>query len=222
MKRVLTIAAMLGITASAVGAAPVYFDDFEGLSAVGGAGGVESAQGYDGVNGIAGSFWRNDTKSLATTLSLSGLAAHSLMTLEFDIAFIDSWDGAIGRIYGDDFFNIVVDGVTQLITTNFGGLGNELSDGVYGFFGFREKYDDEAYRLSTTFAHSGDTADISFFANGKKWQAGLDESWAIDNLTVSTNADLSAVPLPGALPLMLGGLGLMAFGMGRRRKTATA
>lgn len=222
MKRVLTIAAMLGITASAAGAAPVYFDDFEGLSAVGGAGGVESAQGYDGVNGIAGSFWRNDTKSLATTLSLSGLAAHSLMTLEFDIAFIDSWDGAIGRIYGDDFFNIVVDGVTQLITTNFGGLGNELSDGVYGFFGFREKYDDEAYRLSTTFAHSGDTADISFFANGKKWQAGLDESWAIDNLTVSTNADLSAVPLPGALPLMLGGLGLMAFGMGRRRKTATA
>ena len=146
MLRILTTSSLLCLMAPAASATTVFFDDFEGPTSVTGAGGIESAQGYSGVNGIAGSFWRNDTKSLATTLSLSNLAPHTLMTLEFDIAFIDSWDGAIGRIYGDDFFNIVVDGVTQLITTNFGGLGNELSDGVYGYFGFTQKYDDEAYR----------------------------------------------------------------------------
>jgi hypothetical protein len=222
MRRILPVAAIFAFVATGASATTVFFDDFEGPSAVTGAGGIESAQGYHGVNDIRGSFWRNDTKSLATTLNLSSLAPHSLMTLEFDIAFIDSWDGAIGRLYGDDFFNIVVDGVTQLITTNFGGLGDELRDGVYGYFGFTQKYDDEAYRLKTTFAHSADTAAFSFFANGRKWQAGMDESWAIDNLKVSTNAGLSEVPLPGSLPLMAGGLGLLFLGAGRRGKSKRA
>ncbi|WP_347309861.1 hypothetical protein [Defluviimonas sp. SAOS-178_SWC] len=215
MRRVLAIAAALGLWASAAGAASVYFDDFEAPGAVGGAGGSVSSEGYDGVNGISGSFWRNDTKSLSTTLSLSGLKAHTLMTMEFDIAFIDSWDGAIGRIYGDDFFNVLVDGVQVLLTTNFGGLAGELTDGVYGFFGFNPKYDDEAYRVSTTFAHKGSTADFSFFANGVKWQAGMDESWAIDNLRISTNA-MAPVPLPGGLAALAGAVGLLAFGRGRK------
>lgn len=215
MRRLLALAAALGCWATSAGAAQVFFDDFERPGAVSGAGGIVSAEGYAGVNGIAGSFWRNDTRSLATTLSLGGLKAHTQMTLEFDIAFIDSWDGAVGRIFGDDFFNVLVGGTRVLLTSNFGGLAGELSDGVYGFFGFNPKYDDEAYRVTTTFAHSGSTADFSFFANGRKWQAGKDESWAIDNLRVSTNA-MAPVPLPGALALMAGSLGLLAFGRGRR------
>lgn len=220
MRLLLALAAALGFHASSAGAASVYFDDFERPSAVTGAGGIVSSEGYSGVNGIAGSFWRNDTKSLATTLSLGGLRPHTLMTMEFDIAFIDSWDGAIGRKFGDDFFNVLVGGTQVLLTTNFGGLAGELSDGVYGFFGFNPKYDDEAYRVSTTFAHSGPTADFSFFANGRKWQAGMDESWAIDNLRISTNA-MAPVPLPGGLALMAGALGLLAFGR-TRRATAQA
>lgn len=220
MRHLIALATALGLWASAAGAATVYFDDFEGPSAVTGAGGIVSAEGYAGVNGISGSFWRNDTKSLATTLNLSGLKAHSLTTLEFDIAFIDSWDGAIGRIFGDDFLNIFVDGIQVLTTTNFGGLGDELSDGVYGHFGFNPKYDDEAYRLTTTFAHTASTAAISIFANGRKWQAGMDESWAIDNLRVLTDAEVSAVPLPGGLPLMASGFALLAFIHSRRRRKA--
>ena len=206
--------------ATSATAAPVYFDDFEGPSALTGAGTIVGVQGYEGVNGISGSFWRNDTYSEMTTLNLSGLAKHTTMTLDFDIAYIDSWDGAIGRRYGDDFFKIIVDGVLALTSTNFGGLGDELSDKALGFFGFTERYDDEAYRLSATFAHSGPSAVISFLADGIKWQAGDDESWAIDNLSVSTNAGVTTVPLPGGMPLMAGALGVLAFGWGRRRKAA--
>lgn len=219
MRRVLAIAAVVGLWVSSAVAGTVYFDDFERPGAVGGAGGTVVAQGYDGVNGISGSFWRNDTKSLVTSLSLGGLGTHSLMTLEFDIAFIDSWDGAIGRVFGDDFFNVLVGGTQVLLTTNFGGLAGELSDGVYGFFGFNPKYDDEAYRVSTTFVHSGSTADIAFFANGRKWQAGMDESWAIDNLRVSTHAQMAPVPLPGSLMALAGGLGMLAAGQRRRTRT---
>lgn len=171
------------------------------------------------MNGIAGSFWRNDSR-LATTLILSGLGPHDGMTLEFDIAFIDSWDGAIGRIFGDDFFNIVAGGVTRLVTANFGGLGDALSDGVTGFFGFNPRYDDEACRLSTSFAHDADSAEIALCAEGRRWQAGLDESWAIENLRVSVSGTSPAVvPLPDGLPLRAGGIALLVLAGWRRRRT---
>lgn len=222
MVRFLAIAAALTCLGTGASASTVYFDDFEGPSALTGAGGIVDAEGYDGVNGIAGSFWRNDTKSLSTDLSLTGLSAHNWMTVEFDIAFIDSWDGAIGRIYGDDFFNILVDGALAVVTTNFGGLGDELRDGVYGFFGFNQKWDDEAYRLSASFAHSGDSAEFSFFADGRKWQAGLDESWAIDNLAISISDEMPApVPLTGSVLFFataLAALTLASGGVAKRRR----
>ena len=217
MRRLLTTTFLIGLTTGAAQASQVYFNDFDGGLGLGGAGAIVGAQGYDGVNGIAGSFWFNDTRSLASTFSLSGLGAHDWLTLSFDIAFIDSWDGAIGRIFGDDFLNIVVDGATRLITTNFGGLGGELSDGVYGFFGFTAKYDDEAYRYSATLRHSASTADFSIFADGRKWQAGADESWAIDNLSVTIGSDIVATPLPASAATLLAGVGLLA-GAGRRRR----
>lgn len=218
--------AMVGLAVSAghADAAQVYFNDFEHGTGLGGAGEIVDVQGYDGVNGISGSFWFNDTKvpspvgtqTIPSTLELAGLGAHNILTLSFDIAFIDSWDGVIGRVFGDDYFNIVLDDLTVLQTTNFGGLADELSDGVYGFFGFTERYDDEAYRYSAIVPHIGSTASFSFFADGRKWQAGADESWAIDNLSISTG--WAPVPAPASLLLLASGLGFIAFK--RRRKPA--
>ncbi len=224
MKLALTTALVFGIAAPAVQASQVYFNDFEGGVGLGGTGAIVDVQGYEGVNGITGSFWHNETVKYRgveeSTLSLGGIGDHDFLTISFDIAFIDSWDGNIGRAYyGPDFFNILIDGVTQLVTTNFGGIGDELSDKALGFYGFEERYDDEAYRYSATFAHTSDTAEFSFFADGAGWQGKKDESWAIDNLSISTgSSELLAAPVPAALPLMLGGLGLLGFAGMRRRK----
>ena len=223
-KKALPAVVSLAVCAGQADAAQVYFNDFEDEVGLGGAGEIVSVQGYEGVNGISGSFWFNDTKepspvgtqTTPSTLELTDLGAHDILTLSFDIAFIDSWDGVIGRIFGDDYFNIVVDDETLVQTTNFGGLADESSDGVYGFFGFTERYDDEAYRFSAIIPHIGSTASFLFFADGRKWQAGADESWAIDNLSISTG--WAAVPLPAGLLLLASGLGLLA--LRRRRQPA--
>ena len=224
MRRLLTTTILFGLVGTATQAAQVYFNDFDGGIGLGGSGAIVDAQGYDGVNGISGSFWHLATEKYRgieeSTLSLSGLGAHDHLTISFDIAFIDSWDGLRTRErHGEDYFNIVIDGVTRLVTTNFGGLGGELTDMALGFYGFTERYDDEAYRYSATFRHSSDTAAFSFFADGAGWQGKMDESWAIDNLSITTgSSDLVSAPVPAALPLMLAGLGALGFAGMRRRK----
>ena len=224
MRRLLTTTVLMSFAATAAQAKLVYFNDFEGGIGLDGVGAIVDTEGYDGVNGISGAFWHNVTEKYRgfseSTLSLAGIGAHDFLTISFDIAFIDSWDGDIGRErYGDDFFNIVIDGMTKLVTTNFGGIGDELSDEAVGFYGFNDRYDDEAYSYSATFAHTSDSAIFSFFADGAGWQGKMDESWAIDNLSITAGSDaVATVPVPAALPLMLAGLGALGWA-GRRRRT---
>ena len=57
--------------------------------------------------------------------------------------------------------------------------------------------------------HTGSTLVIDFYASGGGWQAGQDESWAIDNVEVTV------VPVPGAV--LLGILGLSVAGIKLRK-----
>lgn len=117
---ILTLACGLALAvAGEATAATVLTTDFEsGVPATfSGAGSLTGTQGYSSF-GFGGNFLWNTTSG-ATVLSLSGLPAHTSLTLAFDLAFIDSWDGStfIAGAAPVDTFTIRVDGVTLFSET---------------------------------------------------------------------------------------------------------
>ncbi len=167
---------------------------------------IEGVQGYAGLgtgsNVFGGDFLRNSSlPDSKTTLTLTGLPAHSSINIGFLLAIIDSWDG-IGCFAGPDVFNVTVDGISIFSeafdnsNTDCGYQGYnppsgvELAREVNLGFGFGEPYfRDSAYDmgLDPTFQnipHTSSTLTIEWFASGPLWQGGADESWAIDNVFV--------------------------------------
>lgn len=192
---------------------PVYTNDFES-----GVGNIQNAQrtsteGYSsyGFGNYYG--WSAATESNAITLQLNELPEHSYLKIEFDLAVINSWDGNFN--YGPDYFNVKVDG-NSIFNETFDNFdkNDQSYQGesiVWGKQLVSDNYDwkDSAYHISLEIPHTSDTAKITWFASGSGWQGGWDESYAIDNISVS------AVPIPAAIWLLGSGLlGLVAM---RRR-----
>jgi hypothetical protein len=214
----------LAVASSVASAQVVFNDSFEGPMPAGitGAGSIQGTQGYSGW-GFGNGFLRNtdagNPLAAATTLTLTGLPAHTSISIDCLLAVIDSWDGTNGSP-APDFFNIAVDGnpVFQASFAHASGSGNYVAPpgGQLVFntqLGFNGGYGDSAYDLSLeptlhNIAHTGSTLTITFFASGAGWQGGDDESWGIDNLVVTL------VPTPGAAALLLAGAPLA---MRRRR-----
>lgn len=158
----------------------------------------------------------------ATQLVLTGLPPHTHVDLSFALAVIDSWDGDAGP----DIFNVAVDGATVFSRTfdnldagNQSFAGAPLSFGVN--LGFNPAYHDAAYSLTglpelSSLPHTADSLTISWFASGSGWNPGFnafEESWAIDNVTVS----VSAVPEASGWAWVTG-LGLVALVVARLRQ----
>jgi hypothetical protein len=93
-------------------------------------------------------------------------------------------------------------------------------------------YEDSAYDLTSlaqmqSIAHTASTLVVQWYATswddepvlvGYGWQGGPDESWAIDNLTISLEDSSAPVPEPSTLLLLASGVGLLA--KWRRRRTS--
>lgn len=230
--------AWLALALAAAGgahAADLYSQDFEtNTLGVSGAGFLYGSGGY-GALGFGNQMFRNwdaGNPAPSTVVSFSANAA-AAATLQFDLAVIDSWDGNAsipGGCCNTDLFSVKLDGQTVFSadfnnvwsfipgwggpdTQTFPRDGRQLAGPVAdlagewnGSLGY-----DSAYRLTValgTLAPGAHT--LEFHAGGDGWQAFQDESFAIDNLRVS------AVPEPQAWLLL--GLGLAAFGLGRRRR----
>ena len=193
---------------------------------------ITGVQGYAGLgpagNQFGGNFLRSATANVVT-LQLNNLPAHNAINLAFLFAAIDSLDGT-GTFPQGDYFNVVVDGNTVFNESFANALPSQIQSYVppagvelarhvdLGFSGPGSYYTDSAYNLGAdpifgNIAHSASTANIQFFIQGVGIQSLDDESWAMDNLTVT----VAPVPIPAAAWLFGSGL-LGLIGVARRRR----
>jgi hypothetical protein len=221
----------------AMAATQVFFTDFEsGLpSQFSGAGGVVGTQDFDtAVPAVGLSFLRNDTAgnpASSTILTLNALPSHTSLDIGFLLATIDSWDGN-DSFYGHDRFEVLVDG-TSVFDYSFTSpslsflpdipTSDAIGSGSLGFnSGWLDAvYDFTAFNDLLNIPHTDSSAVIEFRAYGAGWQAGDDESWAIDNVRVAVDGGVTPVPEVGTT------VSATAFGLAcvagwlRRRKAST-
>lgn len=170
--------------------------------------GVQGFAGLgSGTNTFGGNFLRSPTANVVT-LQLTGLPAHTTVSIAFLLAAIDSLDGTGGFPSGD-YFHLKLDGVTVFRESLANALPTQFQSYVpsrgaqlarrqdLGFTGPGSFYTDSAYDLGMEPAlqglpHTAPTLTLQFVIEGEGVQDLNDESWAMDNLTVS----LGNVPLP--------------------------
>ncbi len=193
-----------------------YFNDFN----IGAGPGWSSSTVETSPNGLhrfLGQF-SNDTVSL----TLNGVGAGSQVSLSFDFLAIRTWDGNAGvNVPGPDVFTTAVRGGPILVSSTFSvgdpesrqrmsypnpsGIGSHVSrTGAVSAddlgYTFRGVVLDATWRMSFTFTAPSNDVTIDFGAIGL--QSIDDESWGLDNVSVSS----TTVPAPGALTLLgLGG-----------------
>lgn len=228
--------AIAGLAANAQAAEiTVFSTDFNGTLATGitpGSATLTGVQGYAGLGPVGNQFGGNFLRSMTgnvVTLSLSDLPTHTAISLDFLFAAIDSLDGT-GTYPSGDFFNVVVDGTTIFNESFANAMASQIQSYNpppdvqlarmidLGFTGPGGFYTDSAYNLGadpifSNIAHTASTLTVQFFIQGVGIQDLNDESWAMDNLSVS----VTAVPVPAAVWLF--GAGLIGLvGVGRRRR----
>ncbi len=209
----LVIASAILIIINSAQATLIYSNDFEN-----GVGSEWSSSriGYDDdTSHFLGNFG-NDT----VTLSLEGLPAHDTITVNFDLILWDSWDGENTR-WGKDYQGLEADN-TQVYEYTFSNFSQtnqtnpDLSRQLYGKFGGTQHWQDslyENYNDGFTFDHTGSSLTLSFY--GRHLQSLGDESWAIDNIRVSSS---SPAPVPEPATMLLFGTGLTGLAGSRMRR----
>lgn len=203
----------------------VFSSDFEsGMPSEISGGGLEGVQGYAGLgppgNQFGGQFLRNTTTG-STTLTLSGLPAHTAVDVGFLLAVIDSWDGSSGGFPSGDFFTVRVNGVTvfnESFENSNGGFsasyipppGGELAYKVNLGFSVGVSWLDSAYDMTLepslqNIPHTSSTLTLELSGGGNGYQGGTDESFAIENLVVDLDGPVGvpALSLPGIVMLSL-------------------
>lgn len=185
----------------------VFTNDFNGTlpaEIVPGSATSEGVQGFAGLgtgsNLFSGNFLRSSTAN-PVKLQLSNLPAHSMVNLGFLLAAIDSLDGT-GSYPSGDYFHIKVDGVTVFRESLANALVSQVQSYVpapgaqlarwldLGFSGPGSFYRDSAYDFALeprlqAIPHNSSTLEIEWIIEGAGAQSLGDESWAMDNLSVS-------------------------------------
>lgn len=176
------------------------------------------------------------------------LLQNATVTISFDFFAIRSWDGD-DSLWGKDFFKVGINGDTVLNDTFSNGAGTQTygpdsnnapmtgskeqySLGYTFWDGINEKrYDQDAvYRFVFSFDSVSSDLDLllTSLVSQTMWvdndpespnQRYRDESWGIDNLTISAiphRQGPTAIPAPGTMAMV--GLGLLGIGIGIGRR----
>jgi len=231
-----TFAAMLA--AAPAGAQVVYGTNFDGTTTTAGGvivtttngGGVGTAAGGTwNANGWKDNFLINSSVSPITTteFAISGIGAHTSISLGGVLGLLDSWDSTDGSP-APDLLQVLIDGtVVATLTANnasgsvvdaAGGTVIALHDQVDSHVFYSDTLVDFTGSSWATFAHTGSNLTIGFRAAGAGWQGGDDESWGLDNFSVTANNANGAVPEPTTWAMMLVGFGAVGGALRSRRK----
>jgi uncharacterized protein (TIGR03437 family) len=138
------------------------------------------------------------------TLTLRDLKPHTFMTVAFDLYILKSWDGN-NQTYGPDRWSLRVQGGLTLLDTTFSNnpkTGADLSQQNYPVMNSPHQrgaasvntlgytfYGDSIYHVSFNFPHASDTLVLNFSSSLFEGKGTDDESWGLDNVRVSSNAD---------------------------------
>ena len=192
----LTLMLCTGLFAVATNAAqPPYATDFE--SGAGPEWSVSTVYGSE-----VGSFTRFSGRfsNQQQTLTLSNMVVGVSYTLFFDFYAIDSWDGSSGN---GDYFNVGVD-TNQVFHYTFSNYNGDPPSNPQSYPGVPDVgrynmgfggYVDAIYRsIEVPFVASNTVAQISF--QGQNLQDVSDESWGIDNVSISLTSQTQATYIP--------------------------
>lgn len=211
------------VPGDAAAATQVYLNNFDGTEtfsagATGALSGVTTTATSESLPApLAGRILHNNTggspvpppviPGLPTILTVSNLPAHSSLDLDFQLLVIDTWDGIGGFPNGgSDQLNVLVDGVpvfAKIFAWQSGVSNYSPPPGVYlglGAFGSGGQTNDRAYNMALEpvfhgIPHTASSVTIQFFADGPGWQGGTDESFGLDNLSISTFQAPTPVPV---------------------------
>ena len=137
------------------------------------------------------------------TLTLRDLNPHTFVTVAFDLYILKSWDGN-NQTYGPDRWSLRVQGGPILLDTTFSNnpkTGADLSQQNYpvanspyqsgaesvNTLGYTF-YGDSIYHLSFNLPHTDDTLVLNFSSSLFEGKGTDDESWGLDNMSVSSNS----------------------------------
>src|SRR5258708_5698583 len=137
------------------------------------------------------------------TLTLRNLKPHTAATVTFDLYVLKSWDGNNPN-YGPDRWSLSVQGGRTLLDTTFSNnpktaaydlslqnypaadSAQQTGAAAVNTIGYKF-YGDSIYRLSFTFAHTGETLALNFSSSLFEGKEVADESWGLDNVRVSVS-----------------------------------
>jgi hypothetical protein len=238
---------LMAVSSEPAVGSPIYFNDFDGTEtfsggAMGALTGVTTTVPVESLPApFAGNMLQNDTGgelfpmdplilSTPTILTLSNLPVHTSLDIDFALAIINTWDGIGGFPNGgNDQFNVLVDGTLvfskifaiQSGTSNYSppanvvlGVGSYFDGGINDDQAFNMAFEPSLHNI----AHTASSVRIQWFADGSGWQGGTDESWGMDNLSVSISNDTAAVPEPSSLMLLACGFATCVLGPMRLRR----